>query len=263
MLILIKGAGDIATGIAVRLKNSGMQVVMTEIAIPTTVRRSVAFSRAVYEGSAVVENITAKLVLDFAQIPAVLQRDEIPVLIDPRCEVLKSIHFDAVVDSILAKKNLSPDPTQAPVVIGVGPGFSVPQDCHCVIETQRGHDLGRCIYQGCAAKNTGIPGEIGGYTVERLLRAPCDGIFHPILAIGDIVKAGQTVAMVDDQPVTAQIDGIVRGLLQDNVPVKAGMKSGDIDPRGCYEHCFTVSDKARAVGGGVLEAILHLGLQNR
>lgn len=263
MLILIKGAGDIATGIAVRLKNAGMQVVMTEIAIPTTVRRSVAFSRAVYEGSAVVENITARLVLDFAQIPAVLQRDEIPVLIDPRCEVLKSIHFDAVVDSILAKKNLSTDPTQAPVVIGVGPGFSVPQDCHCVIETQRGHDLGRCIYQGCAAKNTGIPGEIGGYTVERLLRAPCDGIFHPILAIGDIVKAGQTVAMVDDQPVTAQIDGIVRGLLQDNVPVKAGMKSGDIDPRGCYEHCFTVSDKARAVGGGVLEAILHLGLQNR
>lgn len=263
MLILIKGAGDIATGIAVRLKNAGMQVVMTEIAIPTTVRRSVAFSRAVYEGSAVVENITAKLVLDFAQIPAILQRDEIPVLIDPHCEVLKSIHFDAVVDSILAKKNLSTDPTQAPVVIGVGPGFSVPQDCHCVIETQRGHDLGRCIYQGCAAKNTGIPGEIGGYTVERLLRAPCDGIFHPILAIGDIVKAGQTVAMVDDQPVTAQINGIVRGLLQDNVPVKAGMKSGDIDPRGCYEHCFTVSDKARAVGGGVLEAILHLGLQNR
>lgn len=263
MLILIKGAGDIATGIAVRLKNAGMQVVMTEIAIPTTVRRSVAFSRAVYEGSAVVENITAKLVLDFAQIPAVLQQDEIPVLIDPRCEVLKSIHFDAVVDSILAKKNLSTDPTQAPVVIGVGPGFSVPQDCHCVIETQRGHDLGRCIYQGCAAKNTGIPGEIGGYTVERLLRAPCDGIFHPILAIGDAVKAGQTVAMVDEQPVTAQIDGIVRGLLQDNVPVKAGMKSGDIDPRGCYEHCFTVSDKARAVGGGVLEAILHLGLQNR
>lgn len=263
MLILIKGAGDIATGIAVRLKNAGMQVVMTEIAIPTTVRRSVAFSRAVYEGSAVVENITARLVLDFAQIPAVLQRDEIPVLIDPRCEVLKSIHFDAVVDSILAKKNLSTDPTQAPVVIGVGPGFSVPQDCHCVIETQRGHDLGRCIYQGCAAKNTGIPGEIGGYTVERLLRAPCDGIFHPILAIGDAVKAGQTVALVDDQPVTAQIDGIVRGLLQDNVPVKAGMKSGDIDPRGCYEHCFTVSDKARAVGGGVLEAILHLGLQNR
>lgn len=152
MLILIKGAGDIATGIAVRLKNSGMQVVMTEIAIPTTVRRSVAFSRAVYEGSAVVENITARLVLDFAQIPAVLQRDEIPVLIDPRCEVLKSIHFDAVVDSILAKKSLSTDPTQAPVVIGVGPGFSVPQDCHCVIETQRGHDLGRCIYQGCAAK---------------------------------------------------------------------------------------------------------------
>lgn len=263
MLILIKGAGDIATGIAVRLKNAGMQVVMTEIAIPTTVRRSVAFSRAVYEGIAVVENITARLVLDFAQIPAVLQRDEIPVLIDPRCEVLKSIHFDAVVDSILAKKNLSTDPTQAPMVIGVGPGFSVPQDCHCVIETQRGHDLGRCIYQGCAAKNTGIPGEIGGYTVERLLRAPCDGIFHPILAIGDAVKAGQTVAMVDDQPVTAQIDGIVRGLLQDNVPVKTGMKSGDIDPRGCYEHCFTVSDKARAVGGGVLEAILHLGLQNR
>lgn len=263
MLILIKGAGDIATGIAVRLKNAGIQVVMTEIAIPTTVRRSVAFSRAVYEGSAVVENITAKLVLDFAQIPAVLQQDEIPVLIDPRCEVLKSIHFDAVVDSILAKKNLSTDPTQAPMVIGVGPGFSVPQDCHCVIETQRGHDLGRCIYQGCAAKNTGIPGEIGGYTVERLLRAPCDGIFHPILAIGDAVKSGQIVAMVDDQPVTAQIDGIVRGLLQDNVPVKTGMKSGDIDPRGCYEHCFTVSDKARAVGGGVLEAILHLGLQNR
>ena len=258
MEILIKGAGDIATGIAIRLYNAGFRVAMTETATPTTVRRTVAFSRAVYESAATVEQITARLISSARQLPSVWDSGEIPLLIDPQAAVLSQHRFDVVVDAILAKKNLGTTADQAPIVIGVGPGFSAPQDCSCVVETQRGHYLGRCIYQGSAIPNTGVPGDIGGYTTERLLRAPCAGRFCPIASIGDLVHAGQVVATVDGQPVVAQIDGILRGLLQPEVPVKAGMKSGDIDPRCEREHCFSVSDKARAVGGGVLEAILHL-----
>ena len=258
MEILIKGAGDIATGIAVRLYNAGFRIAMTETATPTTVRRTVAFSRAVYESAATVEQITARLISSARQLTSVWDSGEIPLLIDPQAAVLSQHRFDVVVDAILAKKNLGTTADQAPIVIGVGPGFSAPQDCSCVVETQRGHYLGRCIYQGSAIPNTGVPGDIGGYTTERLLRAPCAGRFCPIASIGDLVHAGQVVATVDGQPVVAQIDGILRGLLQPDVPVKAGMKAGDIDPRCEREHCFSVSDKARAVGGGVLEAILHL-----
>lgn len=257
MRVLIKGAGDIATGIACRLRNAGFSVVMTEISIPTTVRRTVAFSRAVYEGQAVVENITAYLAESPNAVEEILSKGSIAVLVDPECNILKHIAFDAVVDSILAKKNLGTNLTQAPIVVGIGPGFTATQDCHCVVETARGHDLGRVIYQGQAKANTGIPGEIAGYTVERILRAPCNGVFHPVVEIGDIVEKESTVAWVDGQPVKSQLTGVVRGLLQDGVTVTQGMKSGDVDPRSRPEHCYSVSDKARAIGGGVLEALCH------
>lgn len=257
MFVLIKGAGDLASGIACRLKIAGCSIIMTDIAVPTTVRRPVAFSPTVYEGSATVEGIEACLAHNKDEALQIVAEGKIAVIVDPMCEILKDISFGAVIDAILAKKNLSTKKTDAPIVIGVGPGFTAPIDCHAVIETARGHNLGRAIYEGEPKANTGIPGEIGGYTIERLVKSPCAGTFHPINKIGDIVKKGDIVATVDGQPVFSQLDGVLRGLLQEGVPVTAGMKSGDVDPRLVVEHCYTVSDKARSIAGGVLEALCH------
>lgn len=257
MKVLIKGAGDLATGIACRLHRSGFQIAMTEIAVPTTVRRTVAFSRAVYEGTATVEDITGVLCGNREEVEAALAGDRIAVLVDPDCRILETWEPDAVVDAILAKKNLGTGITDAAIVIGVGPGFTAGEDCHCVVETKRGHNLGRCIYQGSAIPNTGIPGMIGGYAIERLVKASDDGVFRGTVTIGDLVKKNQIVGYAGNTPIYAQIDGVVRGLLPDGVIVTKGMKSGDIDPRGDVGSCFTVSDKATAIGGGVLEAILH------
>ena len=260
MQILIKGAGDLASGIAHRLYQCGFQIVMTETAAPTTVRCTVAFSRAVYEGCAEVEGVSARLAHHTNQIPDILASGEIAVFVDPDCTLLHDLHPDAVVDAILAKRNLGTSMEDAPIVIGVGPGFTAGTDCHAVVETKRGHDLGRVLYTGSAIPNTGIPGEIGGYTTQRIIRACCDGHFIPIVSIGTVVKAGDPVASVDGNPVYASIGGVVRGMLPSGTPVYHGMKSGDIDPRGIVSHCYTISDKARAIGGGVLEALLHLSL---
>lgn len=256
MRVLIKGAGDLATGVARRLYACGMRIVMTETAIPTTVRRTVAYSRAVYEGSADVEGVRACLAPDEKTAVDWAEQGQLVVLVDPTAAVRRLYAPDVVVDAILAKRNLGTAITDAPRVIGVGPGFTAGVDCHAVVETQRGHDLGRVIWQGSAKTNTGIPGDIGGYTTERLIRAGAQGIFMPQADIGDRVRAGQVVAHVGQTPVCAQIDGVLRGLLQAGVPVHAGMKAGDVDPRAKVEHCWTISDKARAVGGGVLEAVL-------
>ena len=256
MRVLIKGAGDLASGIAKRLYACGMQVLMTEIAVPTTVRRTVAYSRAVYEGSAEVEGLCAVCAPDAQTAVQWAAQGKLVVLVDPSAAVRTAYAPDVVVDAILAKRNLGTALSDAPRVIGVGPGFTAGKDCHAVVETQRGHDLGRVRWRGSAKANTGVPGNIGGYTTQRLIRAGADGRFIPRAAIGDQVRAGQVVAHVEGTPVYAQIDGVLRGLLQDGVPVHAGMKAGDVDPRGCVEHCFTISDKARAIGGGVLEAAL-------
>ena len=258
MKILIKGAGDLASGIACRLHACGFSVVMTDIAVPTAVRRTVAFSRAVYEETASVEGVTGRLCKSFDEIDGVLAAGEIAVVVDPKASVKEAFCPDVVVDAILAKKNLGTSIDDAPVVIGVGPGFTAGEDCHCVIETKRGHYLGRCIYEGSAIANTGVPGEIGGYTSDRLLRAPAEGIFEPFAAIGDLIEDGAVCGYVNGIPMNSQIAGVVRGLLQPGVSVTKGMKAGDVDPRCRPEHCFTVSDKAHAIGGGVLEAILHL-----
>lgn len=258
MLILIRGAGDIASGIALRLHRAGFGVVMTDIAHPTTIRRTVAFSDAVTSGAQTVEDITARRADTVDEAREILARGEIPVLIDPGCACRAQLHPDALVDAILAKRNLGTRITDARAVIGVGPGFTAGEDCHAVVETMRGHTLGRVYYRGTALPNTNIPGLIGGFAGERVLRAPCDGVFTAVHKIGDIVEEGETIGFVAGEAMKCTIGGVLRGVLDDGVSVKGGMKSGDVDPRGKREYCTTISDKALAVGGGVLEALLHL-----
>jgi xanthine dehydrogenase accessory factor len=261
MLTVIKGAGDLASGIAFRLRHAGFDIVMTEIACPLSVRRAVSFSRAVYEGRAAVEDVTAVLVGDEAGMREALAGKMIAVFVDPGAAIAGRLKPAALIDAVMAKKNTGTAITDAPAVIGVGPGFTAGVDCRAVIETQRGHTLGRVITEGGALPNTGVPGEIGGFTVERLLRAPADGVFEALASIGDRVKKGDVVGLVrgapGEVPLEARIDGIVRGILPSGIAVRRGVKAGDIDPRAERFHCFTVSDKALAVGGGALEAILR------
>lgn len=257
MRVLIRGAGDLATGIAYRLYKCGFEIIMTEIAMPLTVRRTVAFSRAVYEGSAEVEGVRAVLVQTPDQAETVLKNQEIPVMVDPELKYKSEYRADVLVDAILAKRNLGTKIDDAKLVIGVGPGFTAGEDCHVVVETKRGHDLGRVIHEGSAIPNTGIPGVVGGYSIERLVRASADGIFEPKVSIGDFVEKDQIIAYSGGQPIRAKMSGIVRGMLQPGVNVKEGLKCGDIDARCELRHCYTISDKARSIGGGVLEAILE------
>lgn len=258
MKVLIKGAGDLATGIGCRLHRCGFSVLMTDIEIPTAVRRTVAFSRAVYEKEAVVEDVTGVLCHDLEEIYRVISNDQVAVIVDENCRIRETFKPDIVVDAIIAKKNLGTTMNDAKIVIGVGPGFTAGKDCHGVVETKRGHDLGRCIWEGSAFPNTGVPGIIGGYDKERIIRAGADGLFKGMVKIGDLVKKGELVGISGETPIYAEVGGVVRGILQDGVPVTKGMKSGDIDPRGVIGSCYTISDKATAIGGGVLEAILSL-----
>lgn len=255
MKILIKGAGDLATGIAARLFRAGHRILMTEIPVPLTVRRTVAFSRAVYEGSALVEETEARFAGTEKEAKEILSRGDIAVMVDPEASCRNWFRPDVIVDAILAKKNLGTRIADAPFVIGVGPGFTAGADCNCVVETKRGHYLGQVIWRGSAIPNTGVPGDVGGYTTERLLRASADGIMEPKVQIGDKVEKGQITALTGGVPVYAQMPGIVRGLLQEGAEVRKGLKIGDIDARAHSSYCYTISDKARAVGGAVLEAV--------
>lgn len=258
MLVVIRGAGDLATGIALRLWRARVQVIMTEIEQPTAIRRTVCFSQAIVHGEAVVEGVTAKRAGSVKEALQCLEAGVIPVLADSEGTCIPELKPDAVVDAILAKRNLGTSITDAPVVVGVGPGFTAGEDCHAVVETMRGHYLGRAIYNGSAIPNTGIPGLIGGFAGERVLRAPGDGVFHQLLDIGAQVKMGDIAGIVNGEPMVCTLDGVLRGILADGTPVHKGMKAGDIDPRCAIDHCYCASDKALAVGGGVLEAILHL-----
>lgn len=258
MLVVIRGAGDLASGIALRLHRSGMRVVMTELPKPLAVRRTVAFCEAVRLGSVTVEGITARLARDGEQALAFLRRGELPVLADPEGACIRELKPEVVVDAILAKRNLGTAITDAPVVIGVGPGFTAGVDCHAVVETMRGHTLGRAIYNGTALPNTNIPGLIGGFAGERVLRAPADGVFRAALEIGAMVRSGDVAGYVAGIPMYCTIGGVLRGLIADGTAVRLGMKCGDVDPRGDISNCAQVSDKALAIGGGVLEAILKL-----
>ena len=258
MLALIRGAGDIASGIALRLCRSGISVVLTDLPRPTVIRRTVSFADAITSGTMTVEDVTARFAADAQQAKELLAQGVIPVLADPKCRCREELKPDVVVDAILAKRNLGTRITDAPIVIGVGPGFTAGEDCHAAVETMRGHALGRAIYRGSALPNTNVPGLVGGFAGERVLRAPADGVFTGVKKIRDFVRQGDVVGYVAGAAMCATISGVLRGLLADGVEVTRGMKSGDVDPRGEASYCDTVSDKANAVAGGVLEAILRL-----
>ena len=259
MLVMIKGAGDIASGIAMRLWRAGINVVMTDLPRPSSIRRTVCFSEAVYRGETMIEEVRARRAENAADALRLLEENILPVIVDPKAESAKELHPEVIVDAILAKENLGTAITDAPGVVGVGPGFTTGVDCHAVVETMRGHTLGRVIWSGGAIPNTGVPGEIGGYTVERVMHSPCGGVFHALRQIGDTVEAGETVATVGGEPLYAKITGTLRGILPEGFEVpREHFKSADVDPRCRLFHCFTVSDKALSVGGGVLEAVLML-----
>ncbi len=253
--IIVRGAGDLATGIIQKLYNSGFKVIALETDKPTAIRRKVSLSEAVYDGEAVVEDVTAKL----TSIQDAVEGNGVYVVVDPEMSILEHIKPFAVVDSILAKKNLGTKIEHSDIVVGVGPGFTAGVDCHAVVETKRGHNLGRIYYEGRAIENTGIPGLIGGESDRRVLHSPKEGIMDNAVSIGDVVTKGDLMFTVADQKVYAPFTGVVRGIIRYGFFVKEGMKVADIDPRGDQiENCETISDKARTIAGGVLEAVLRL-----
>lgn len=263
ILVVIKGAGDLASGVAYRLKRSGFPVIMTELPAPSLVRRTVSFGEAVYTGETVVEGLTARRVDTPEQATELAYTSVIPVLVDPQAASVVSLQPRVLVDAILAKVNTGTTINDASLVIGMGPGFTAGSDCHAVIETNRGHWLGRVIYpgggplgNGQAEPNTNTPGAIKGRAADRVLRAPAAGHVTPHARIGDPIAAGQLIATVAGQEIRAAFAGVLRGLVHAQVAVTPGFKIGDLDPRGEVSHCFTISDKSLAVGGGVLEAIL-------
>ena len=262
-LVIVRGGGDIATGTIYKLYKCGFQVLVLEINNPSAIRRHVAFSEAVYQGSQKVEDLTCYLAKNLEEAKKLLSEGKLTMMVDSKGESISELRPFAVVDAILAKRNLGTRKDMAAIVVGVGPGFVAGEDVDAVVETLRGHNLGRVIYNGAAEKNTGIPGEIAGVGKERVIHSPAAGILKNRRMIGDIVKKGEVVAVVETEagevPVYATIDGLLRGMIRDGYPVSERFKIADIDPRiDEYENCFTISDKARCVAGGVLEAILHL-----
>ncbi len=256
-LIVIRGAGDLASGVAHRLHRSGFDLVMLELPKPMVVRTTVSYATAVFKNNITVEGVNATLCHNVNETNELLAENIIPVFIDPDAEINNFFKPCVVIDAIMAKDNRLTLIDDAELVIGLGPGFTAGKDVDAVIETKRGHNLGKVIYSGSAAENTTIPGNINGYGPERLLRAPAGGIFTPVKKIGDLVERGETVATVSGKVVRAETNGLVRGLLFEGLEVTKGVKVGDIDPRGRKVDYMTISDKARAVGGGVLEAIMN------
>ena len=260
-LIICRGGGDLATGIVYRLTKSGFRVLILETEKPAAIRRQVSFCEAVYDGQTQVEEITCVKIHDISQAELIWKRHQVPLLVDPAGDAIRNLKPDIVVDAIIAKRNLGTTMDMAPLVVGVGPGFTAGRDVHVVVETMRGHNLGRLITAGSAMPNTGIPGIIGGYAAERVLHAPAAGCMENTRFIGDVVKQGEEIARIHTADgncvkVEATIDGIIRGLIRSDYQVTAGFKIADIDPRlGELQNCFTISDKSRAIAGSVLEAV--------
>lgn len=258
-LIVVRGGGDIASGTIHRLHRAGFRLVVLETDAPTAIRRTVSLSEAVYTNTHTVEGVTAERAETLAELPEIWGRSHIPVLVDPAAKSLVELKPSALIDGILAKKNCSTTLSMAPITIGLGPGFTAGIDVGAVIETARGHDLGRVIITGTAQANTGIPGAVAGYTTERVLYARHSGILTIRRDIGSLVQQNEVIATIGDQPVRATIAGLVRGIIRDRSTVHRGMKIADIDPRTEQTAiCHTISDKARCISGGVLEALLYL-----
>jgi len=254
--VLLRGGGDLATGVAARLFHCGFDVAITEIAKPLAVRRLVALSEAVYIKEVTIEDLHGMLVETPDQALETLSERVIPVLVDPDAESCTELMPLAVVDCRMLKKPPERGMDLAPFVVGLGPGFTAGEDCHAVVETNRGHYLGRVLWKGASEKDTGVPGKIGGQTSRRVLRAPVDGVLQEKAELGTLVKEGEVVAEVDGQPVRAPFDGALRGLLHSGLTVKKGLKIGDVDPRGDAAICSVISEKSLAIAGGVLEALL-------
>lgn len=259
--VIIRGGGDLASGIAYKLHKAGYGVIILEIDKPLALRRAVAFCEAVYEGEITVEGLKGILAKDIKDIYRILEKGSIPVYIDGKGEIIEKIKPLAVVDAIIAKKNLGTNRKMVPITIGVGPGFEAGVDVDVVIESNRGPNLGRVFYEGKAEENTGLPVPVMGYSKERILRAPISGIIKPLCKIGDLVKKGDVVCQVGDEKIVAEIDGVVRGMIREGLEVEKGLKIGDIDPRAIRKLAFTISDKARKIGDGVLEALEYLRLE--
>lgn len=272
-IIIVRGGGDIATGTIYKLYQCGFPVLILETEYPSAIRRNVAFSEAVYQGTQTVEGVTCYRAENVEEAAAFLEEGKLTLLVDPEGESIKKWKPLAVIDGILAKKNLGTHRGMAPITIALGPGFTAGADVDAVIETMRGHSLGRVIYEGTAIANTGVPGVIAGYAKERVIHSPAEGRMRNVKKITDTVKKGEVIAWIETEAakegcvekkqnrtmVYASIDGLLRGLIRDGYPVTKGFKIADIDPRiQEYDNCFTVSDKARCIGGGVLEALLHL-----
>lgn len=262
-LIIVRGGGDLATGTICKLRQCGFPVLILETETPSAIRRNVAFCEAVYQGSQTVEGVTCHLAASKEHAQALLRDGKLPLLIDPTGSCIAHFHPLAVVDAILAKRNLGTCRGMAPITVALGPGFTAGVDVDAVVETKRGHNLGRVLYAGTAAPDTGVPGVIGGYGKERVIHSPAAGILRCAAQITDTVTMGQVIAVVETAdaqvPVQATLTGLLRGLLRDGYPVPKGFKIADIDPRAEeYANCFTISDKARCIAGGVLEAVLHL-----
>ena len=261
-LIIVRGGGDLATGTIYKLKKSGFPVLVLEAENPSAIRRNVAFCEAVYQGSQTVEDLTCYQAESVEQAEEFLAQGKLAVLVDPAGESIHRLKPLAVVDAILAKRNLGTNRNMAPITVALGPGFVAGVDVDAIVETKRGHHLGRVLWTGSAAPNTGIPGIIGGYGKERVIHSPAKGIVRNVKKITDTVSKGEVIALVETESgvvsVEATLDGILRGLIRDGYPVKVGFKMADIDPRKEeYNNCFTISDKARCIAGGVLEAILQ------
>ncbi len=256
-LVVIRGGGDLATGVIQKFYRSGFKLLVLEAEKPTAIRRSVALCEAVYNGQVSVEDMRCVLIASLDELAACHKRGVIPIMVDPGADSIAKLKPNGVVDAILAKRNLGTHRNMAPVTIGLGPGFCAGEDVHAVIETMRGHNLGRLILTGSALPNTGIPGEIGGKSAQRVIHAPCEGEIRYVRQIGDVVDAGETLFTIAKSPVASPFKGLMRGLIREGFFVPKGMKVADVDPRLDVDW-RTISDKARCLGGAVLEAYLYL-----
>jgi len=261
-LIIVRGGGDLASGVIQKFHRSGFKVLVLETEKPSFIRRSVCYGEAIYEKEVILEGSKAILAHNINEINKILDIGNIAVIADPHGYTIKKLKPIAVVDAILAKKNLGTNINMAPITIGIGPGFSAGRDVSVVVETMRGHDLGRLIFSGEAKKNTGIPGVIKGYGRERVIYSEVDGIIKNIKDIGDLVEKGEIIALIGDTKVMSPLTGVLRGLLRNGYQVSKGFKIGDVDPRkDQQQNCHTISDKARNIGGSALEAVLYLRKQ--
>ncbi|HWQ43541.1 MAG TPA: selenium-dependent molybdenum cofactor biosynthesis protein YqeB [Desulfosporosinus sp.] len=261
-VVLVRGAGEQASGVGWVLAKAGFRVVMTEVAKPLMVRWPVCFGTAVSEGRWEVEGVWASRLDDPQGCEAAWRAGEIPILVDPELKSLSLLNPLILVDAIIAKRNLGTKRSMAPRTFALGPGFTAGSDVDVVVETNRGHNLARLIYDGAAEPNTGIPGEVAGISSKRVLYSPKAGIFKAKRSIGEQVLEGDILGEIDDGVQTKEVfalcSGVLRGLLRTGTPVAERVKIGDVDPRGHEEYCWTITEKARAIGGAVLLGIMEI-----